>query len=733
MAVYAEVLVDLAARQVDRVFHYRVPPSLAGRVLVGSRVLVPFGRRRIEGYVVGFGHPPEDGIKLKEVLDLLDPGPLFTPHQLELARWMAAYYLCPTVKALQAMIWPLLRTAGPRKMRGLWPVPCPDRIPDVKRAPKSAAVWQVALARPGLTRGELALAAGVSPAVVDTLVARGLLRGEERVVQRDPCAGLPEIQHRPPVLNHHQRRAVQEITGSLGLGERRLFLLHGVTGSGKTEVYLQCIAGALQQGLQAMMLLPEIALTPQMIDIFRGRFGRRVAVLHSRLSQGERYDEYQRLRAGEARVVLGARSAVFAPLEKPGLIILDEEHEPSYKQEETPRYHARGVALRLAGLAGAVVVLGSATPSLESYARATAAGAPYRLVELPERIGGRPLPRVKTIDMRQEIRAGNKSLFSRQLREAMTERLSRGEQIILFLNRRGFSTLVVCRECGLVLKCPHCDISLTFHASGRMRCHYCHYSVLAPSLCPGCGGRYLAYLGAGTQKIEQEIRELFPDAGVMRLDGDTTARRGAHREIIEGFRRGGAGILIGTQMVAKGLDLPGVTLVGVISADLSLFMPDFRASERTFQLLTQVAGRSGRGDREGEVLVQTYSPHHYAVTCAVNHDYQGFYRQEMTLRRSLGYPPFTHLCRILVSGRKEEEVQEAAAAIAGLIQGVDMLGPAPAPLTRIKDRYRWHLVLKAHAPAVLRAAVTPALDFLNRHSRWRKLVVSVDMDPQSMM
>ncbi|HHW43753.1 MAG TPA: primosomal protein N', partial [Desulfotomaculum sp.] len=531
----------------------------------------------------------------------------------------------------------------------------------------------------------------------------------------------------------HQRRAVQEITGSLGLGERRLFLLHGVTGSGKTEVYLQCIAGALQQGLQAMMLLPEIALTPQMIDIFRGRFGRRVAVLHSRLSQGERYDEYQRLRAGEARVALGARSAVFAPLEKPGLIILDEEHEPSYKQEETPRYHARGVALRLAGLAGAVVVLGSATPSLESYARATAAGASYRLVELPERIGGRPLPRVKTIDMRQEIRAGNKSLFSRQLREAMTERLSRGEQIILFLNRRGFSTLVVCRECGLVLKCPHCDISLTFHSSGRMRCHYCHYSVLAPSLCPGCGGRYLAYLGAGTQKIEQEIRELFPDAGVMRLDGDTTARRGAHREIIEGFRRGGAGILIGTQMVAKGLDLPGVTLVGVIAADLSLFMPDFRASERTFQLLTQVAGRSGRGDREGEVLVQTYSPHHYAVTCAVNHDYQGFYRQEMTLRRSLGYPPFTHLCRILVSGRKEEEVQEAAAAIAGLIQGVDMLGPAPAPLTRIKDRYRWHLVLKSHAPAALRAAVKPALDFINRHSRWRKLVVSVDMDPQSMM
>lgn len=730
----AEVVVSLALRQVDKVFYYNVPPSLEGKVRVGSRVLVPFGRRHVEGYVVGFGSAPENA-SLKDIAELLDPGPLFTPYQLALARWMAAYYLCPLAKAIRTIIWPLLHASEPKKVYGLWPQ-SNQTAPDPHRAPKSAAVWHVALEQPGLTRTELARIAGVSPKVVDALVAKGLLQRVERVVSWHPLEEPAEENVRVPALNAEQMRAVREIVAALDRKERAVFLLHGVTGSGKTEVYLRAIAAALDRGKQAMMLVPEIALTPQMIDIFKRRFGSQVALLHSRLSCRERYEEYQRLRTGKSNVVLGARSAVFAPLKNPGLVIIDEEHEPSYKQEESPRYHARTVALRLAGYTKAVVVLGSATPSLESYSQA-GSGGPYRLLQLTHRVGGRPLPKVRIVDLRQELREGNLSVFSRQLQEAIRERIARREQVILFLNRRGHSTLVVCRECGLVLKCPHCDISLTYHVGHRLRCHYCSFNVQAPSLCPGCGSRYLSFLGTGTQKLEQELKNLFPQAGILRLDSDSVGRRGAYREIVDGFRHGKADILIGTQMVAKGLDIPGVTLVGVVNADVSLYLPDFRASERTFQLLTQVAGRSGRGEREGEVIIQTYTPHHYAITCAQAHDYQAFYRQEMVVRRTLGYPPFAYLCRILVTGPKEESVQEGAGILAEAIhsqgKAVDLLGPAPAPIGRIKDRYRWHLVLKAKEQAVLREVVRTALQSCDKRSLFRRIQVSVDMAPQNMM
>lgn len=728
IALYAEVLVNLAVRRVEGVFHYRVPAHLRDQVQVGSRVVVPFGRRRLEGYVVGFGAPPP-GTGIKDISAVIERGPLFTPSQLALARWVAAYYLCPAVSALQAMIWPLLQAGGPRRVRGVWPAPGKSGAPET---PKQAAVWRVAGERPGLSRGELARVAGVSPQVVDTLLARGWLRVEERISRRDPFARLSLSPAVPPVLNPDQERAVREITGALVGEQEQVFLLHGVTGSGKTEVYLRSIAAALDRGAQAVVLVPEIALTPQMVDIFRGRFGERVAVLHSGLGAGERYDEYQRIREGQAPVVLGARSAVFAPLERPGLIIVDEEHESSYKQEETPRYHARSVALRLARQHRGVAVLGSATPALESYCRALA-GGPYRLLTLPRRIAGRPLPAVRVVDMREEYRAGRRGIFSAALQAAVGERLQRREQVILFLNRRGYATFIVCRECGLVLKCPHCDISLTYHTSGRLRCHYCNYSVLVPSRCPACAGREIGLFGTGTQKVEEEVRRLFPRAAVLRLDKDTTGRRGSHREILEAFSRGGADILIGTQMVAKGLDIPAVTLVGVINADITLHMPDFRASEKTFQLLTQVAGRAGRSELGGEVLVQTFSPGHYAVEAARGHDYHVFFKQEMAVRRALEYPPFTHLCRLLLTGGRAEEVEQAAAVLAGALGGgaVEVLGPAPAPLTRIKDRYRWHLVLKAAAPRDLREAVTAALDACRR--QLRRVAVSVDIDPQSMM
>lgn len=731
----AEVVISLALHQVDKVFYYNVPLHLEGRVKVGSRVLVPFGRRQVEGYVIGFGPAPA-GTTLKDIADLLDEEPLLTPHQLSLAKWMAAYYLCPLAAAIRTIAWPLLHSSSGGRAYGLY-VQDDQEAPDPRRAPKSAAAWRAALEHPGLSRTELAKRAGVSPAVVDALVARGFLRRVEQApFWEEGERPLGEGGAGPLLLSEEQERAVREIVAALERKERAVFLLHGVTGSGKTEVYLRAIAAALQRGRQAMMLVPEIALTPQMVEIFRSRFGAQVALLHSRLTQRERYGEYRRLREGKANVVLGARSAIFAPLESPGLIVIDEEHEPSYKQEESPRYHARTVALRLAGYSGAVVVLGSATPSLESFVQAGGRG-PYRLLQLTRRVGGRPLPAVQVVDLRQEMREGNTGMLSRCLQEAIAERLARREQVILFLNRRGHSTLVVCRECGLVLKCPQCDITLTYHLGQRLRCHYCSFNVRVPSLCPGCGGRYLSFLGTGTQKIELELQKLFPQAGILRLDSDSAGRGRRYREIIESFRRGRADILVGTQMVAKGLDMPGVTLVGVVNADISLYLPDFRASERTFQLLTQVAGRSGRGEREGQVIIQTYTPHHYAITCARDHDYLSFYRQEMAVRRALGYPPFSYLCRLLFTGTGEESVAEGAGVFAREIRaqeaGVEVLGPAPAPLGRLKGRYRWHLVLKAAEQAALREAVAAALKRCKKMALFRKVRVSVDMAPQNMM
>jgi primosomal protein N' (replication factor Y) len=730
--LYAEILVDLPARQVDRVFCYLVPARLEGQVVFGSVVEVPFRRQRLTGYVVGFASSPPPG-EIREIASVSSREPVFDARQLALARWLAAYYLCPTVSALQAVTGPrVTRPAGWQK--GLWPAGTGEN-PDLKNAPAQEKAWRVALAQPGLTRQELAAAAGVSPGAVDTLVAKGLLAVKK--LRKSPFlfagrAGVPA----PEELTVPQGRALGEIASALEKGEPKTFLLFGVTGSGKTEVYCRSLERALRLGRQGIVLVPEIALTAQMIATFQARFGERVAVLHSRLSDGERYDQWLRLKEGEAEIVLGPRSALFAPLARPGLIIIDEEHEPSYKQEENPRYHTRTVARHLAEERGAVVLLGSATPSLESFFAAEK--GEYRLLRMEERVESRPLPDVQVVDLRRELKRGNRGLFSRALLAAVGETLARKEKAILFLNRRGFATIVVCRECGLVMKCPHCDVSLTYHASGRLLCHYCHYTVAAPVLCPGCRSRQIGYFGAGTQKIEEEIKRLFPAARVLRLDSDTASRKDSHRLILEEFQREGPGILIGTQMVAKGLDIPSVTLVGVVNADLSLHMPDFRASERTFQLLTQVAGRAGRSDLGGRAVIQTYQPAHYAVQAARSHDYEGFYRKEIAYRRSMSYPPFVHLARFLVSGTSAREVEGAVNLLySGLKElggegEIQFLGPAPAPLSRVRDWYRWHLVLKCAEREALRVAGEEGLKILDRQFG-RRLRVALDMEPQNLI
>jgi primosomal protein N' (replication factor Y) len=740
---FAEIIVDINARGVDRVFHYAVPEQFQNQITVGSRVLVNFGCRQLPGYVVGFGLPADE-VQVREISGVLDAEPVFTMELLEIARWMADSYLCSTAEALGRIISPRLGIKSTREVKLLYPA-LPDKEMEdalklMARSPKQTAVIRIAMANPGLTRRELAAAAQAAPKTIDILVDKGLLEAVVKTsssLQDSRMTGGPRSSALR--LNRDQGAAFKEISDALEKGRFSAYLLHGVTGSGKTEIYLQAIAAVLAAGRQAVALVPEISLTPQMIDLFYGRFGEQVAVLHSGLAGRERYDEWRRVKEGRAPVVLGTRSAVFAPLPRPGLFILDEEHEPSYKQDDHLRYHAREVALKRAQISGAVVVLGSATPSLESWFRSGRSG-PYKLLKLPHRIDERPLPQVKIIDLRQELKDGNRGIFSRALASAIRDRVQKGEQTLLFLNRRGYATFVVCRECGHVMKCHHCDISLTYHLDGSLRCHYCNYQTKLPERCPSCGSRYIRHFGVGTQKVEDEAKKLFPEARILRMDSDSTSRRGSHERILSAFRQGQADILIGTQMIAKGLDLPMVTLVGVVNADTTLFMPDFRAAERTFQLLTQVAGRAGRADLPGEVLVQTYCPDHYSIAAAARHDCEEFYQVEMPVRNALGYPPYSYLARLLFTHEDEAEISKGAAlakeildkTLSGHDNFIEVLGPAPAPLSRIKGRYRWQLVIKGPRRNELRDIIRESMAVLQKCRPAFKPVINVDINPQGM-
>ncbi|HEY3314012.1 MAG TPA: primosomal protein N' [Bacillota bacterium] len=612
----------------------------------------------------------------------------------------------------------------------------------LRRAPKQARVLKT-LADRGLpsSAAEIKTMAGVGPAVLASLVAKGLLRVERCERRRGPEVAWTDQAAASVVPTQAQGTVIKSIAEAIRNRRSERFLLHGVTGSGKTEVYLRAVEAALAGGRSAIYLVPEIALTPQAVVGFRARFGDDVAVLHSRLSNGERYDEWRRIYGGKVRVAVGARSAVFAPFRELGLIVLDEEHEGSYKQEDDPRYSARGVAEHRAEEHGAVLLLGSATPSLESYFAAAGPAPRYRLLRLTTRIGGRPLPGVSLVDMRAELAAGNKSVLSLTLREKLAERLARREQTILFLNRRGFSTFVLCRSCGYSARCPNCDVALTLHSTGpagpELRCHYCDFVRPVPDVCPRCGSSYIRYFGAGTERIADEVKKLFPTARVARLDADAVTRKGAHAAILRSFRDGEVDVLVGTQMVAKGLDFPRVTLVGAVAADTALNLPDFRAAERTFQLLTQVAGRAGRGD-PGEVVFQTYQPEHYSLLRAKEQDFEAFYAAELEVRRGLGYPPFTRLGVIIVSGVREQPVIDAAQDLADRVkaaagEATEVLGPAPAPFARLRGRFRWQILLKSGPGADLEALLRTAQDEARHRRGAGELRVTVDIDPQDLL
>ena len=739
--MYAEVMVDIAHANVDRLFTYAVPEGMA--VEVGQRVLVPFGagNKQTEGFVLSLSDAYAGSVRLKSILRTLEPYAVLRPDQLALAKWMQNAYGCLLVEALRLMIPAQLR-GGRVREKVVRTVYVPKEL-DITaalaslrkkdgsiRSPKQYEVLELA-AKCGqdICVGDIYGFIPASAQAVRALLDKGYLCERGHEVYRDPYGKHKVERDQPKELNCAQQAAYTAITAALDGSSGGTFLLHGVTGSGKTEVYMQAIAYALGQGGTAIMLVPEIALTPQAVDRFRARFGERVAVLHSRLSAGERYDEWRRIRLDKVDVVVGARSAVFAPVKNLRLIVVDEEHEPSYRSEMTPRYSAAEIAEKRCRLFGAALVLGSATPSVGTYLKATK--GKYTLLSLPERIRDLPMPKVEIVDMRAEFAAGNTGVFSGLLQERLSACLAAGEQAILFLNRRGYSTFVSCRGCGYVFQCPHCDVSMTYHKyAGLLKCHYCGESIRLPKICPSCGKPYIKHFGVGTEQVEQQLLELFPSAKALRMDMDTTRGKNAHYELLNAFAKGEAQVLIGTQMVAKGLDLPNVTLVGVIAADAALHIPDYRSAERTFQLLTQVAGRAGRADKPGHVVVQTYSPEHPAITLSAKHDYLGFYQREIAQRRSSLFPPYAFFLRALFVGPEEEALAEQAAAFAkGIGEAVEkaiekaggdprsllFCGSGPSPIRRKQGLYRYQALLKLARTAQSGAALHAAYAYAAAH------------------
>ncbi|MBQ9251991.1 MAG: primosomal protein N' [Clostridia bacterium] len=671
--LYCQVIVDIAHENVARPFTYRIPAGLA--LQKGQRVAVPFGYREKEGVVLSFTEDTDyDPEKIKEVLRPLEDYPAILPALIELAQEMAVQAHCPLAETLRLMM-PAEMRGGRVKVRTVEvaelaasPEEAEIMISSDRRSRKRREILELLVAQSPRLVSEIAEQVPDPRAMLKDLAQRGMIRLQQRESLRTPGAGIQIDNAQWHSLTPAQQEVLEEILPTLSAGGGR-FLLHGVTGSGKTEVFLTAVRRALEQGKSAIILVPEIALTPQMVSWFRGRFGPVAAVLHSRLSAGERFDEWRRIRRGEARVVIGARSAVFAPTENLGLIVVDEEHESTYFSDHHPRYDARQVAESRCAREGASLILASATPSILSFAKARRGD--YMLLEMPRRVADRPLPEVAVVDMRQELENGNRSVLSRELVRQLADCLARGEQAMLLINRRGYHSFVSCRSCGYVVKCPQCDVSMTYHVeeNGRqeqrpkLRCHYCGNATDLPQKCPSCGSPYIRYFGAGTQKVEAEVQRLFPGTATARMDIDTTGGKDGHARILEEFRSGRARVLVGTQMIAKGLDFPQVTLVGVVAADLTLNLPDYRSRERTFQLLTQVAGRAGRGTRPGRVVIQTYRPEDQVIALAARQDYRAFFEEEFQRRKISLYPPFTVMARVLIESAAEAEAEEVAKAM----------------------------------------------------------------------
>jgi primosomal protein N' (replication factor Y) (superfamily II helicase) len=801
----ARVIVDVPAKQTDKPFDYSVPAHLEGTIKPGMRVIVPFGPRKVQGFVVSIEQESSFS-KLRELIEPMDIEPVLNEELLQLGDWLTEQALCFKISAYQVMLPPALKAKYEKKIKlverafiksialelrelflnkdeVLWDEAIEkaslsilqkevgagflEVIYEVKEKVKKKLLKYIS---PLLSKEELSLKIsdlpeksakqrlvldfflqneepiekkrllsqlGVSSAVVKGLLEKGILSEITKEVYRDPYEDRNIPRTNPLPLTDQQSNAIKPIMSTLSRHEHEVFVLYGVTGSGKTEIYLQSIQKVLEDGREAIVLVPEISLTPQMVNRFKARFGDLVAVLHSGLSVGEKYDEWRKIQRKEVKVVVGARSAIFAPFENLGIIIIDEEHETSYKQEDNPRYHAREAAIERAKNHHCPVILGSATPSLETFARAQK--GVYQLLTLSKRMNNHALPSVEIVDLREELREGNRSMFSRLLLEKLQVRLEKREQTVLFLNKRGHSSFVMCRDCGYVVQCPHCDISLTYHRfNQQMKCHYCGYEASVPDVCPECQSEHIRYFGTGTQKVEEELGKILPEARVIRMDVDTTSRKGSHEKLLTDFGEGKADILLGTQMIAKGLDFPNITLVGVLTADTMLHLPDFRSSEKTFQLLTQVSGRAGRHELEGEVVIQTYTPEHYSIQLAGEQDYDSFYKQEMLIRKAHQYPPYYYISLVTVSHEDLMKVVSITEKItkflhSRLSEHSYVLGPVASPIPRINNKYRYQCFIKYKREPKLNEALKTILDHYQQDVQSSGLQISIDTNPYILM
>ncbi len=736
--IYADIIIDISSDKLDRSFQYKVPERLEQEIKVGMVVSIPFGNasQLRKGYVTGFSKEPKIASgKLKEICEICSGEETTESRLIALAAWMKENYGSTMIQALKTVL-PIQEKIKAKERRYICLNISEDEgyqiLADLEKTRFRARtrLLKELLEKKRLDSAQASKKLGATSAVIKKMQEQGIIRIEYDEILRNSMDTSDIPEENQMLLTQEQEIAVQQIREEWEKQSPRPVLIEGVTGSGKTQVYMKLIEWTISRGEQAIVLIPEIALTYQTVRRFYARFGDKVSVINSRQSQGERYDQFKRAKRGKVQVMIGPRSALFTPFGNLGLIVIDEEHEPSYKSESSPRYHARETAIKRAELEHARVVLGSATPSVEAYSQAKK-GA-YGLVRLNARYGSRPMPQVSIVDLREELKAGNRSVLSRELREKMKARFEKKEQVMLFLNRRGYAGFVSCRSCGQVMKCPHCDVALSEHNNDRLLCHYCGYETRKPQACPVCGSPYIGGFKAGTQQIEKVVRETFPGVRTLRMDFDTTRTKGSYEKILASFAKHEADVLIGTQMIVKGHDFPDVTLVGVVAADLSLNAEDYRCAERTFQLLCQAAGRGGRGEKPGEAVIQTYQPDHYSIQAAAVQDYQAFYEEEMSYRMLLDYPPAAHMLAVLGSGPEDELLVQAMHYLKLYVQRIykkndlHVIGPAYAAVGKVKDIYRQVIYLKHEDYQILVWIKDQLEKYIEINSGFRKLYIQFD-------
>lgn len=730
---YIGVIVDSEAASLDRIFTYKVPEHLKEHIKLGQIVKVPFGmgNKKINGFALEFIDEIDDNFKIKEISSIVTTYSVITQKNIELIFEMKKRYFCSYIDCIKLMIPTGITKGIGHKTNDV--ICIKNELIEKLRKKPYTDIYEAVKKYNGIyTKSELNREFKFSLSSINTMIKHEALQVLEKVVSR--CDNRDFKRYEEKVLNSNQYKVVNSILNS---GARK-FLIHGVTGSGKTEIYMHLVKKMIEEGKESIILVPEISLTPQMVERFKGRFGSNVSVFHSKLSDGERYDEWVRIKSGEVKVAVGARSAIFLPFSNLGLIVIDEEHEGSYKSESDPKYSAIEIGEMKSEIENCKLVLGSATPAVDTYYKCV--NNEYKLLTIGERADGASMPEISVVDMREELKENNKSIFSRELYEAIKETLEKKEQIILFLNRRGFSTFVSCRKCGFVFKCKNCDVPLTYHSDKKyLICHYCGSTAEIPKVCPKCGSKYVKYFGVGTERVEREVKKIFSNAKVLRMDKDTTGKKNSYELIYNSFKNGGADILIGTQMIAKGFDFKEVTLVGIVAADLTLNIPDYRAAERTFQLISQVSGRAGRGSKKGRVIIQTYTPESYAIKYSSKNDYKSFYKTEIILREGMKYPPFSKICIVNMSSKNEALLIKYTQIIGNFFKNeftscdnINILGPCPSPIGKINEFYRWQILLKGEVTYNTANFIKKSIYEILKKD-YNVIRISVDINPLSLL